>query len=125
MLKHAKTLLSSKDIKRLEKQYKPDDALWYQLLGYLHEGVSVDQLLEANGQWNSLAYYDTYRTQRQKEDLTWIMDDTAVEEGSYTCANKACKSKRCYVWTEQNRSGDEGFTVHVTCSICGHHYEPR
>lgn len=116
--------LSPEDELRLKAHLQPTPQQWYQLLGLLHEGVTMDELLSLRDYSciEDLSYYASYREARRKEDRLWITDDTAVEEGQFACRDPECRSKRCYVETPQTRSADEGHTVKITCSICGSTY---
>lgn len=37
-----------------------------------------------------------------------------------TCANKKCKSKKAYFWTQQTRASDESETKFYKCTKCEH-----
>ncbi|RLI47568.1 hypothetical protein DRO61_07765 [Candidatus Bathyarchaeota archaeon] len=59
--------------------------------------------------------YEVYRL-KQKEECSFTAQGPKVQEGEFTC--RKCKSKRCYWYQLQTRSGDEGMTVFYTCIKC-------
>lgn len=94
----------------------------YNVSSHLRSGTTSVEEANAKDCIIDLDYYNEYREKwaRDREEL--IGNDKAVEEGEFQCNNSQCRSKRCYVWTEQNRSSDESETVHVMCSICHKKY---
>ncbi len=71
--------------------------------------------------WNSIVYKD-FKT-RQIRDTSQLAEGIKVEKGEFPCKNRNCGSKECYYYQSQDRSGDEGFTVHVVCVKCGSRYK--
>jgi DNA-directed RNA polymerase subunit M/transcription elongation factor TFIIS len=66
--------------------------------------------------------YEVFR-QNQKEECSFTAQGPKVEEGEFPCRNPKCKSKRCYWYQLQTRSGDEGMTIFVTCIKCKTRYK--
>jgi DNA-directed RNA polymerase subunit M/transcription elongation factor TFIIS len=66
--------------------------------------------------------YEVYKT-KQKEECSFAAQGPKVEEGEFPCRNPKCKSKRCYWYQLQTRSGDEGMTIFVTCIKCKTRYK--
>ncbi len=111
-------------LQKLIDRFKMTDEIAFDIMGLLRNGVSHKEIskLKSWDDVDQLSYYEDYRLARYTEDRSLTMDDTAVEEGEYKCKNPTCQSKRCIITDRQDRAGDEGATIHVTCSICGTHY---
>ena len=52
-----------------------------------------------------------------------LLDETKLEKCEFPCRNKKCKSDKCYFYTEQTRSADEGSTVFIICIKCNSRYK--
>ena len=115
---------------RLSKEYE-DDTIEEIYDKYAFE--KTGDILNANGEeernrvmkdiknnvldWES-APYKEFREKREKENEQLIKGvETVISD--YKCKNKECGSRRCIQSLVQTRSGDEGFTVFVTCLDCG------
>lgn len=71
-------------------------------------------------EWDSSSY-DDFRS-RQNIDNAQIAQGIKVEKGEFPCRNKDCKSRECYMYQMQDRSGDEGATTYVQCTKCRTRY---
>jgi len=67
--------------------------------------------------WNS-APYKEFRERREEENKQ-VAEGLDTGKSDYQCKNKECGSRECIQTMMQTRSGDEGFTVFVTCLKCG------
>ena len=67
--------------------------------------------------WNS-APYDEFRKRRDEENEQ-VIQGLKTEKSDYQCKAKNCGSRECIQTLLQTRSGDEGFSIFVTCLKCG------
>lgn len=82
--------------------------------------IILDDLKNFRNGWNC-EYYNEYKINLEKI-MSNFTTEIKVEEGDYKCRNKKCKSTKCRWYQSQDRSGDEGFTIHVICTECSGHY---
>lgn len=52
-----------------------------------------------------------------------LEQEPKVEEGSITCRNRTCKSKKIITQYVQTKGNDESFTAFHTCTNCGKHFK--
>ena len=62
--------------------------------------------------------YDQYQKTRCQE-LRKINTKVESVKGLYKCKEPNCKGDEFIIWSEQNRSGDEGMTHYRKCVRCG------
>jgi len=90
-----------------------DNAL-YQIIGLLHSGANIedvlDDLKEGRFEWDS-KYYETLITKP-------VSKNEEIGEGVFQCRNKSCRSMLTKHNLRQTRSGDEGMTAFVICTVC-------
>lgn len=67
--------------------------------------------------WNS-APYKEFRERREEENKQ-VVQGVKTGKSDYQCKNKECGSREVIQTMMQTRSGDEGYTVFVTCLKCG------
>ena len=67
--------------------------------------------------WNSTPY-KKLREKREEENKQ-VVQGIKTEKSDYKCKNKDCGSRESIQTMSQTRSGDEGFTVFITCLKCG------
>jgi DNA-directed RNA polymerase subunit M/transcription elongation factor TFIIS len=118
------TVVNDSYMKSYYRAKKHDPEFLYNISAHIRLANDSDTLeeIKAVDDIFDLKYYTRFHDQWIKERSEWIGDAEVVEEGEFTCANRLCQSKRCYFWTEQNRSSDEAATIHVMCSVCGKKY---
>jgi DNA-directed RNA polymerase subunit M/transcription elongation factor TFIIS len=70
--------------------------------------------------WESCVFIE-FREREDKERNAQTQPPE-ISEGEYQCKSKICRSKKCYYFTMQTRSSDEGSTIYVVCSKCGERF---
>lgn len=103
---------------------KCDEKKRFEIVGELiqEESVMSTQDLEKRVTQEKVfesRFYDNFRKMRDNTD----QQDMEIKEGVLECRNPKCKSKRCYYYQLQTRSGDEGITTFVICSKCNSRYK--
>ena len=102
----------------------------YEKIGELLNSPKKDipKILEdiTNGtvDWDSFPY-EQFR-EKQKRDITAGTERPKVQAGGFSCRKKDCRSyetKETVWFQSQTRSGDEGMTTFVTCTVCGDTYK--
>ena len=81
----------------------------------------IEDIKEGHLGWES-CIYDEIRKKIALANSEYT-EKMQVEEGEFPCRNRECKSKKCYYWQTQDRSGDEGASTHVLCTVCGTKYK--
>ena len=103
-------------VKGLEKIYTPNEL--YDIAGCVREGCNINEFVPEHVTIWTSSHFRALEKNRNQLCKEVVNDEEEIEEGEFTCKNKKCQSKRCRFWTEQNRSADEGESLHIVCSIC-------
>lgn len=93
------------------------------LLSTSEVGIILDDIRNSVISWDS-APYKTFQENRKK-NMSLMTEKAEVQSGGFPCRMKDCPSSKTNetVWYQsQTRSGDEGMTTYVVCTICGDRY---
>lgn len=101
-------------------------AILFEKLGQLKENPHlfndiVKDVKDGIHTWDS-CIFDSYK--RDEEfNFEEMLEGIKVEKGEFKCRNKKCGNEKCYFFTSQTRSRDEGATVYVVCTECHSRYK--
>lgn len=102
-------------IERLLDAYDEKTELLYEVIGLLHGGYSVKQIVQditkKRFSWKS-NYYSHYHKKRDLDDAQ-LENPPEIREGEIECPR--CKTKKTILVEMQIRRADEGFTYEIHC----------
>ena len=68
---------------------------------------------------------ESVREQLQIDDEMVEKGGETISENSYTCIKAGCNNKKIGFFMKQTRSGDEGATTFLRCTVCGKRWSER
>lgn len=86
------------------------------------EVLEPDQLKKYIPWWSSDIFSD-FKRKKEYSISQQLFDESALKPCEFPCRNKKCRSDKCYFYTEQTRSADEGATCFVICGRCLSRYK--
>jgi len=109
------TSLVAKRLYKLTEQYEEQEQLLYDILGQLHEGQTIDKVIQNIKQkkfnWKN-SFYKELNQERERIDKR-LEQPPEVREGEIECPK--CKTKKTVLVEMQIRRADEGFTYEIHC----------
>lgn len=97
----------------------------FQILGQYMVTCNAEKLTksitEDTIEWWDTAAFDTFK-QIAIANIKMHTEGLKIEKCDLPCRNNLCKSDKCVFWLEQTRSGDEGMTTFVLCTVCQKRY---
>ena len=108
-----------KYLKKYSEEEKKD--IIYEL-SYMKQEKTLKEIVEfLKTSSFGLRHPDFIEISKKIEETDMFMDKPFdISEGINECSK--CKSKRTISYAKQNRSGDEGMTVYVSCIDCKYRY---
>lgn len=77
----------------------------------------LKNIKEGTLDWDMFVYDDIREKLKGKEP-----PEIEIEQGVFLCRKSECGSNKTKHWQSQTRSGDEGMTTFVYCTVCGTRY---